>query len=72
VGGGQCAGRTKGNAILVIKQASGSAKIDPLMAAFNAIGARGDRITAARLCDGLLRFPTSAKVGFGVKTGNLR
>jgi phage terminase large subunit-like protein len=27
----------KGDAILVTKQASGSAKIDPLMAAFNAI-----------------------------------
>jgi phage terminase large subunit-like protein len=27
----------KGNAILVAKQASGSGKIDPLMAAFNAI-----------------------------------
>jgi phage terminase large subunit-like protein len=27
----------KGNAILVTRQASGSAKIDPLMAAFNAI-----------------------------------
>jgi len=27
----------KGNAILVTTQASGSAKIDPLMAAFNAI-----------------------------------
>jgi phage terminase large subunit-like protein len=27
----------KGKAILVTKQASGSAKIDPLMAAFNAI-----------------------------------
>ena len=28
---------SKSNAILVTKQASGSAKIDPLMAAFNAI-----------------------------------
>jgi phage terminase large subunit-like protein len=27
----------RGDAILVAKQASGSAKIDPLMAAFNAI-----------------------------------
>jgi phage terminase large subunit-like protein len=32
----------KGNAILVTKQASGSAKIDPLMAALNAIALERD------------------------------
>lgn len=35
--GVQCPVEAKDNAILVTKQASGSARIDPLMAAFNAI-----------------------------------
>ena len=33
----QCRGRAEGNAIIITRQASGTAKIEPLMAAFNAI-----------------------------------
>jgi phage terminase large subunit-like protein len=35
--GGKCCVEPKGNAIIITKQASGSAKIDPLLAAFNVI-----------------------------------
>ncbi len=37
----------KGNAILVTKQASGSAKIDPLTAAFNAMALHEPVVVAA-------------------------
>ena len=40
LGGGQFGAQPKGNAIIIAKQASGSAEIDPLMAAFNAIALR--------------------------------
>ena len=38
----------KGNAIVITKQASGSAKIDPLMAAFNAIAFMASNPISAR------------------------